>query len=415
MVLVAVGMSFIILAIAALAVDLIALYSAHNDARLAATAAAMAGAETIANSGYTTDTTTTPWSQITGPAIAAAQTAGAQNKIAGQAIPVASIIVTPSTGNGNGGNTNPQVAVTITSSSLPAFFSRIWGNKALSVAATATAEVYNPSGNSLPVQSQCVKPWLLPNIAPNGAGNSPLLDVATGQISAALPLVGTAYALTLPANCTNGCPPPPNIPAATKGSYYPVQLNAGGFSSTSTACTASSCEYAQNIAACSSAPISCGSQLTIETSIDACLGGFVQANANGIQCLIHASAPGLGMGQDCMGADASNCAGASVPSLATQFLAGDDNPLKLDGVNAGDLISASDSVVTIPIFNQPAVGAIPNPVTVIGFVQGFVTDYGANGAFDIRIINVAGCGAGVSGSPVQGDSISPVPVHLIGN
>jgi len=84
-------------------------------------------------------------------------------------------------------------------------------------------------------------------------------------------------------------------------------------------------------------------------------------------------------------------------------------------VNAGDLISTSDSVVTIPIFNQPAVGAIPNPVTVIGFVQGFVTDYGANGAFDIRIINVAGCGASVSGSPVQGDSISPVPVHLIGN
>jgi hypothetical protein len=415
MILIAIALSFVILAIAALAIDLVALYSAHNDARAAADVAALAGAKFIANSGYTTDATTTPWISITAPAIAVAQAAGSQNKISGQAIPVASIIVTPSTGNGNGGNTNPQVAVTITSSSLPAFFSRIWGNTALSVAATATAEVYNPSGNSLPVQSQCVKPWLLPNIAPNGAGNSPLLDVATGQISAALPLVGTPYPLTLAAGCGSGCLPPPHIPAATKGSYYPVQLNAGGFSSTSTACTASSCEYAQNIAACSSAPISCGSQLTIETSMDACLGGFVQANATGIQCLIHASAPGPGAGQDCMGADASNCAGASVPSLATQFLAGDDNPLRLDGVNAGDLISTSDSVVTIPIFNQPAVGAIPNPVTVIGFVQGFVTDYGANGAFDIRIINVAGCGASVSGSPVQGDSISPVPVHLIGN
>jgi hypothetical protein len=116
-----------------------------------------------------------------------------------------------------------------------------------------------------------------------------------------------------------------------------------------------------------------------------------------------------------MGADAGNCAGAAVPPLATQFLAGDNNPLKLDGVNSGDLISTSDSVVTIPIFNQPAVGPIPNPVTVIGFIQGFVKEYDTAGAFDIRIMNVAGCGAGVSGSPVQGDSISPVPVHLISN
>src|SRR5579872_1811310 len=182
MILIAIALSFMILAIAALAIDLVALYSAHNDARAAADVAALAGAKLIANSGYTTDATTTPWSSITAPAIAVAQAAGSQNKISGQPIPVASISVTPSTGNGNGGTTNPQVAVRVTSNSLPAFFSRIWGNTFLSVTATSTAEVYNPSGNTLPVQSQCVKPWLLPNIAPSGGPNSPLLDTTTGQI-----------------------------------------------------------------------------------------------------------------------------------------------------------------------------------------------------------------------------------------
>ncbi len=45
---------------------------------------------------------------------------------------------------------NPIVTVQLTRSSLPTFFSRIWGNTGNSVSATATAEAFNPSnsGNS---------------------------------------------------------------------------------------------------------------------------------------------------------------------------------------------------------------------------------------------------------------------------
>jgi Flp pilus assembly protein TadG len=417
MVLVAVGLSFMIIAVAALAIDLVALYSAHNDARLAADAAALAGAKVIANSGYTTDTQTTTWAAIAPIAKNVATATAIQNKIGGQPIKAANVTVTPTTGNGDLGNTNPQVAVTVKSSGIPAFFSRLWGNTVLSIGATSTAEVYNPSGNTLPVQSQCVKPWLLPNYAPNSTGTNPMFDTTTGQISfAMLPIVDYDYSVQLASNCLlTGCSAP-YAPAV--GSYYPLQLNAGGFSSTPTTCTAGACEYEQNIASCSSAPIACGSQVTIETTADGCLGSpstYAPTNDAGTQCLIHATASGLGAGQDCMGLDAAHCGTVATPPPATQFFAGDQNPLKVDGVNLGDLISTSSSVVTIPIFQPPVIN---NQATVIGFIQGFVTQYGyyvntlTPGAMHIRIINIAGCPS-ATGSPVQGDGISPVPVHLI--
>ncbi len=72
---------------------------------------------------------------------------------------------------------NPLVTVQVTRSSLPTFFSRIWGNAGNSVSATATAEAFNPSasdintnggatGTVIPVQPSCVKPWIVPNQDP---------------------------------------------------------------------------------------------------------------------------------------------------------------------------------------------------------------------------------------------------------
>ena len=71
---------------------------------------------------------------------------------------------------------------------LPTFFARIWGSKQLAVSASATAEAYNPSGAEAldldprpQVAPTCVKPWLLPNIDPTGAGG-PIFDATTGAI-----------------------------------------------------------------------------------------------------------------------------------------------------------------------------------------------------------------------------------------
>jgi len=139
--------------------------------------------------------------------------------------------------------------------------------------------------------------------------------------------------------------------------------------------------------------------------------------SSGTSCLIHGSA-GPGSGQDCFAADAASCNNASALPLKSQFVAGQDNPLVKDTLaNLGDVISNSSSLVTIPVYDS-AIGKPPVPpatVNVIGFVQGFVRDYtsAGTGTLEIYIVNISGCGPGVTGAPVLGDGVSPVPVHLI--
>lgn len=98
-----------------------------------------------------------------------------------------------------------------------------------------------------------------------------------------------------------------------------------------------------------------------------------------------------------------------------QFIAGDDNPLVEAGaVASGDQISTSDSLVTIPVSDQTTGWASSTNVNIIGFIQAFVTGVGtpASGQVFVTIVNMSGCGTGATVSPVLGDRISPVPVHL---
>ena len=410
MILVAVGLSFMILAMAALAIDLVALYSAHNDARLAADAAALAGAKAIAKSGYTTDQGTIPWTTIQPIAAAIATTAATQNKIAGQPILAGNVTVNiPTPSN----PTNPQVSVTVTATGVPAFFSRIWGNTALPVAATANAEAYNPGypSNTLPVQPQCVKPWLIPNLELDATGTSNIFDPATGAPNLTNNQLGMSY--DLKPSCAGGCINPTVTPSAAH--YIPAALDAPA---TVPSCAPDSCSFEQSIAACSPQPVSCSSSSGIQqVNIDNTICGGSGYAVTGTECLIHAGAPGPGQGQDCMGTDGSSYCSSAAPTVVTQMFAGANNRLISDGINTGDLISTSDSLVTIPVFNYTG-GLISTsaPVNIIGFVQAFVTKVDSAGDVTIRIVNIAGCSTNVGGSPpVQGDSISPVPVHLIGN
>jgi uncharacterized membrane protein len=147
-----------ILAMAALSIDVVVLYLAREEAQRSADAAALTAAKVISLSGITGDPgdATSHWVDICGSsglATLAAQ-AMAQQNVVGRSAPT-SITVTYSAGNGGTSNTdcsqlsasafdvNPTVTVNVTQGSFPAFFSRIWGNRANSVSATATAEAFN--------------------------------------------------------------------------------------------------------------------------------------------------------------------------------------------------------------------------------------------------------------------------------
>ena len=160
-----------LVAMAALAIDVIALYVAHADAQRAANAAALAGAKGFVTSGFTSGLLGDP----TNPAFqvqvctnnvsdgtivnVSAVTTASQNNVAGQAATLQSIAC-------NFGNAqNPQVTVTVQRTGVPTFFAKIWGSTSNTVSATATAEAYNPSGLTVPIQAS-VKPFLIPNCDP---------------------------------------------------------------------------------------------------------------------------------------------------------------------------------------------------------------------------------------------------------
>src|SRR3954462_1676260 len=166
MIFVALAMAAII-SMAALAIDVITLYLAKQEAQRAADAAALAAGKVISLSGITGDPLNGSghWASICGPddgnnglATRAAKAVANQNLIAGG--PSTNPIVMYSSGgtsnadctalSGTGFGVNPVITVQLTRASLPTFFSRIWGNTGNTISATAAAEVFNPSnsGNS---------------------------------------------------------------------------------------------------------------------------------------------------------------------------------------------------------------------------------------------------------------------------
>jgi hypothetical protein len=81
------------------------------------------------------------------------------------------------------------------------------------------------------------------------------------------------------------------------------------------------------------------------------------------------------------------------------------------GVNASDVITTSNSLVTIPIYDGAALAGSAPTVTIVGFLQGFITTIDATGNPQITVMNVAGCSNTATNPAVAGTS--PVPVRLI--
>ena len=196
--LVAVVMLGVVGAMAALSIDVVTLYTARSEAQLAADSAALAAARVLANSGMTSDPT--------GGLTAAAEVqrrrsrrSGGDAEPGGRKEPVGDGSSSPPVFGGT--TTNPTVTVRVQRTDLPTFFARIWGTRQLTVAASATAEAYNPSGADaglapIPVAPICVKPWLLPNLSPTAAGGQ-IFTPATGAI-ADTTLLGWSTTTTTP-------------------------------------------------------------------------------------------------------------------------------------------------------------------------------------------------------------------------
>ena len=123
-----------------------------------------------------------------------------------------------------------------------------------------------------------------------------------------------------------------------------------------------------------------------------------------VQCLIRQSALGPGLnGQDQL----------LTTALPYQIQAGTANPIP--GVTSTSLVSSSTSIVSLPIYDGTLLTITGNAanVNIVGFLQVFINYVDVNGNPNVTVLNVAGCGNGVtSGTPAL-TGTSPVPVRLI--
>jgi hypothetical protein len=430
-----------IISMAALSIDIGTLYEAKAQAQRAADAGALTAARIISMSGITGDpnNSASSWQPTCGGAgstasLAAISVTQAQsNFVAGSAIPAAQVNVTYGAGSAGASSPtcvgitdfgiNPIVSVHVQQTNLPIFFARVFslvgGNfSSASVSATATAEVYNPSGSGtlasgmVPVQPRCVKPWIVPNIDPRHAAAGGFVDPGTGAIRTAgvwpNGVIGENFDLNAACNATLGtCAPPTPNPPQTAGILllYVPALVSGAPSAVPTCATTT---YQAAIAGCDQSTVyACGTQLggQVDLTENPIHNGAATGDtATALECLTNLT-PGAGIG-----GPADELVAATYPF---QIQAGSSNPLVKNGVvNDLDPVSASNSIVTIPIYNggAPLVGAQPQ-VTIVGFAQVFVNQIRANGNLDVTVMNVSGCGNAAANPAVAGTS--PVPIRLI--
>jgi hypothetical protein len=425
--LVAVFMLFVIGAMAALSIDVVTLYTARSEAQLAADAGALAGARALANSGVTSDPRRRLIRNAKTLAVDIATQMASQNVVGGRPLnPGASageVTVSFPNETDPAFDTNPHVTVQTRRTDLPTFFARIWGKTQITVAASATAEAYNPSGanalgeTTLPVAPICVKPWLLPNIDPTqvSATGPAIFDVTSGAIVATRgnSLSGQSWGTTTrrgnPTGLSAACSDcSATIPPPAPGQYYPGAIDATDFPvppQPSSGCGAkfNSNPYQLAVALCVQQPISCGAQ-TI--SIDPTAYGTTRDadTVAAASCLIHYN----GAAGDSDSIDPTT----SLPPF--QFIAGNQNPIPRA---IGKDVLVSDSLVTIPVIDVTTPPTLGNPVTIIGFLQGFLnpsSDVLPAGQIPVTIVNLVGCGTGSAGiQPILGNGASPVAVRLI--
>jgi hypothetical protein len=424
-VLVAVFMLGAVGAMAALSIDVVTLYTARSEAQLAADAGALAGARALANSGATSDATgalmalAEPIASNVAIQVAQSSMVGGRNLVAANGEVVVNFADSPKTPCvALKPVTNPCVTVSVQRTDLPTFFARIWGSTQIKVAASATAEAYNPTNisgsgvnSNLPIAPTCVKPWLLPNLDPRaGVPGVPvgttIFDPAAGTVTDTN-LLGwnTPMGTRLRARNTALAP--------MVWRYYagdPISFPAPTQARPSCA-TPLTTPYEWSIAGCVQTPIACNS-----TSVQVDASGSYTTpirnseTADAVNCLTNTST----------GAGGDTVASTNPPTVPFEFVAGDSNPIP--GAS-GNNVTVSNSLVTVPVIDSASASWPPNPpqVQVIGFVQLFLNADGTPtatagagvGQVETTIINLVGCGTSSTGTPIMGNGASAVAVRLV--
>jgi hypothetical protein len=272
-------------------------------------------------------------------------------------------------------------------------------------------------GAFLPPAPKCVKPFLVVNTDPQSG--LPFVDRKTGAITAA-PSSFIGETLTLASACSGpACASFPTPPGA--GQYLPMLLSethtycpsdaapgcggsADDFESSTRCCDGTTFDYPQ-------CGVSGTSATWDQTNNPGGQGGDAQ---EGLQCLIHATSNGAGSSQDTINPNQANSGWMQIqPGTYTQG--------RLN-ITRETLISTSDSIITVPLFDASAWPPPTNQVKIVGFLQLFVRYVGPtpgvapNGDVNATILNVIGCGNTLAvGSAVSGGGASPIPVHLIHN
>jgi hypothetical protein len=413
-----------VLAMTVLAIDIVALYVAKDQVQATADAAALAGAEALANSGTTSAPSTVPLSTVcngsSGQADLWAQAVVAHSPIAGG-------LATATTSCSAPTDTNPRIQVTVTRTGLPRFFARTGGG--LSASAVATAEAYNPSldlNPGPPIQIQGVKPWLIFNCnIITTCNGGPAYFTSTYAVARGGCFIGQLVTLNLmissrqlglgatplPAVPPSPCPTPPSETAQ----FYALDLPApascpsnGAISCNQIGTGPPGLNYHDNIACSGSFQFGNNQSIPMPSAqVDTRSMGNLQARTTpGVQCLIHAAGPDLDQGQD------SFATGPTGPPVT--ITGGSNNP---DPALRGVIIHRSDSVVTAPVFNCPTAvacdGSGAMQLQIVGFLQLAIRDVTAAGDIEAIILNAAGTDPASTGTPVTGAGHSPVPVRLI--
>ena len=394
---------FSILAMAMFAIDLVVLYAADGEAQKAADAAALAGAKMFVSSSSTSGGTVTTADVCTtgagtGPMANAAAAAAAQaNTIGGVAASLTNVTCTLGTAE------NPQITVTVGRTNLPLFFARVFGRQTATVNATATAEAYNNSSaaNGTKIATGSVKPWLVVDCQPGFAPctNGPYF-FAGGALNTPGNYLGQALNLT----------PYPTVPAAGGITYYisaPATATVCPATAQTSCGTVGSSAYLDDIACASTSAVACGD--TIPVSALNLPTSQTTNTVDGVECLIHADAVGLNQNQDVLTASA----GPAPPVVITK---GANNP-NTPGVAVGDVLSQSDSVITVPVFDYVADpcggGTCGGTETVTGFLQLGIQRVSATGVIHTLVMNAVACNNAGAGTPVTGGGVAPIPVRLV--